>query len=122
MGLMNAYLIDPVKREITAVTYSGLADLNRLIGGPIELAAMWSNGDTIYVDEEGLLKPQASYWGIPSKRPDQPFAGPGVMLGEELADDVDGWARTRDPAIAIETLRGLVVWVVVAGGTPRVVV
>ena len=94
---MNAYLIDSTARTITAVEYTGLADMQKMIGGYIEVAYSFPYGDILYVDEEGLLKgPEHLFWL--QDRPDQPFAGNGVLVGREIGDT----ERTAPPRMSLE--------------------
>jgi len=101
---MKAYHIDSVKRTITQVEYNGLGDLHKLLDGHIEVAYLWSNGDCLYVDEEGLLKPNEHFFAIPTLRSDQAFAGSGVIVGREINDT----ANTAPPTITAAELLGLV--------------
>jgi hypothetical protein len=97
---MKAYWIDVTKREISEVEYTGLADLQRMVGGYIEIAFMWQRTrDVLFVDEEGLLKNLTFGFRIP-ERPDQAFAGNGVLVGREVGDSGD----TVDPAMTLQEL------------------
>lgn len=80
----KGYLIDSTKCKIEAVEFADLAGLQALVGGSIEGAYQWENGDVLYVDEEGLLKDQIlGFFAIP-ERPDQPLAGNGMLVGREI--------------------------------------
>lgn len=100
---MIALLIDAQKKEISQVEYRSLEDLHKLLGGYIELAYAWPNGDVLYVDEEGLLKQPQRYFRI-SVRPDQPLGGNGVLVGPEIGDT----SNTEPPTMTVEQLRKLV--------------
>ena len=55
---MRAYLIDPIKREISVVNYNGdYQMINELINSQRGFDAVYGfrNEDTLYVDDEGLL-------------------------------------------------------------------
>jgi hypothetical protein len=81
----------------------GPAGIQKLLGGYVEVAVSWRNGDTLYVDEEGMLKPQAYFFGVPSLRPDQPFAGNGVLVGREIeGKQYPNGYTTRDPVMTVE--------------------
>jgi hypothetical protein len=111
---MKAILINSSDRTITAVEYDGLGGLQALIGGSIETACMWPNGDVLYVDEEGLYKPQTGAFQI-SARPDgQPLVGRGVVVGREVKDDSAAGYHTEPPAHSIETLTGMVTFLTLA--------
>ena len=98
---MQAFYIDSERREIGEIEYNSLADLQRLVGGPIQVAYHWPNGDVLYVDEEGLLKaPPVRGFSIP-ERPDQSLAGNGVLVGPEIDDGLD----TMSPTMTLDELR-----------------
>jgi hypothetical protein len=82
--------------------------LQGLIGGHIEVACAWQNGDVLYVDEEGLFKPQAGFFRIAPRRDGQPLAGNGVLVGkEQAAKNADGYI-TLPPTITLDALRSQV--------------
>ena len=96
---MKAILIDAVKREVREVEYNGtLENIYDLVGCDIvEAPRVEDNGDAVYVDEEGLLKPQQNFFvydGYP-----QPLAGNGLLLG------VNGRGESISPKTSIETVR-----------------
>lgn len=101
---MKAYWINATEQTISEVSFAALKDLQRLVGGYIEVAVLWPNGDTLYVDEEGLLKSKRKFWAIPSKRKDQPFAGNGVLVGREIEEG----DSNLPPTITLDQLRPLV--------------
>lgn len=96
---MKALHIDAEHLTIGVVEYHGLADLQRLVGGFIEVAYLWPNGDVLYVDEEGLLKLPQRGFRI-TVRPDQPLAGNGVLVGREI----EGTAGTEPPTMTVPEL------------------
>jgi hypothetical protein len=105
---MKAYLIDSAAQTITEIEYSGLAALQSLIGGYIEVAWTWQNGDVVYVDEEGLLKPQSAFFRLAPRRDGQPLAGNGVLVGrEQAAKNADGYI-TLPPTTSLDALRSQV--------------
>ncbi len=112
---MKGYLIDATKREIREVDYvtepmESPISLQSHIGGYIQGAYAWENGDVLFVDEEGLLKPQLYFFRI-DVRPDQPLAGNGVVVGRERTNPRTGdYLGTDDPVISLETLRAAVTW------------
>lgn len=108
----KAYLIDAAARQITEVTWETTDDLSKFVGGYIELCCVLPNGDTIYVDEEGLLKAGQRYFTIVALRPDQPFSGNGVMVGREAEGDQypEGFTNL-DPGTPIDALRAMVKFV-----------
>ena len=96
---MKAYWIRSDERTITEVEYQGLPDLKRMVGGYIELAKLWPNGDTIYVDEHGRVKGgEPTFFHIRGQQ--NGHAGNGVLVGREIGDT----ARTAAPTIRLEQL------------------
>lgn len=113
---MKALFINAVKREIREVEYSptgslgGDPSVGDYIGGWIEAAYRWDNDDTLYVDEEGLLKPTMHFF-LCRFRLDQPMAGNGVLVGKEIEDDdVPGGYYTLPPTMTIEALQRQIIW------------
>jgi Domain of unknown function (DUF3846) len=100
---MKAYHIDVTAREIRVVDYDGLKDMQRLVGGYICLAATFDNGDVVFVDDEGFFKQQSGFFRI--RGVDQPLAGNGVLVGEELNPNSP---KTADPATSLEEATALV--------------
>lgn len=87
---MKALWIRVDNRTVTEVDYEGLPDLQRMVGGNIELAMRWTGGDVLFVNDEGLFK-YRQFFTLPNGH--QPFAGNGVIVGRERA----GSARTWNP-------------------------
>ncbi|MBV8524142.1 MAG: hypothetical protein JOY71_18790 [Acetobacteraceae bacterium] len=101
-----AILIDAAAQAIRAVEYEGLQDMRRLLGGSIDMAYSWANGDTLYVDGEGLLKPQKGFFMLEPVR--HPLPGNGLLVGKEVEDPATGEWWTAAPTITIKELRALV--------------
>ena len=91
---MRAILINPWTKEITEVFYNG--DFNHMyalmshpLGPKVETFTSgwtWDNGDTLYVDDEGLLKSGNRLFGLKGLD-DALLAGNGLILGEgEVCD------------------------------------
>jgi hypothetical protein len=104
---MKALWINATDLTVSAVDYTSLADMQRLVGGDIEAAYYWENGDVLYVDEEGLYR-STVYFRI-TVRPDQPLAGNGLLVGPEIGATIN----TRTPTMTLDKLRSIVTWVVV---------
>lgn len=102
---MKAILIDVSTRQIREVEYSGLRDLQKMVGGYIEAARRFDTGDVLFVDEEGKLKPQANAFRLDGVN--DLLCGNGVVVGPEIGDT----ANTKPPTISTATLRALVTWV-----------
>ena len=112
---MRALLIDAAAREIRAVEYEGLRDMQTLLGGYLEVAKQWSNGDVLYVDEEGKLKRNLFGFLLPDRR--DIYAGNGLVVGPEVGDT----AETKPPGLTVAMLRDMIQWISfsgVAGGAP----
>jgi hypothetical protein len=101
---MAALRIDPLRRTVSAVAYRDLAELQALVGGYIEAAYQWPDGDVLYVDEEGLFKGGARGFFRLAERPDQPLAGYGVLVGREI----DEIGNTATPRMTLDALRARV--------------
>lgn len=95
---MPALLIDATARTIRAVEYRTLEDMQGFLGGSIQPAYQWPNGDTLYVDEEGLYK--HTDWFRISVRTDQPLAGNGLLVGAETGAGL----RTAAPRMTLAAL------------------
>lgn len=103
-GSRQAYLIDATACTVSAVTFETLADMHKLIGGYVEGAYQWPNGDVLFVDEEGLLKPDRHFFSIPERR-DQSLAGNGLMVGrEEEGEQFPGGYTTHPPTMSLADL------------------
>jgi len=78
---MKAYLINPFKRTITEVEHTGgINSIYSLIDCTIFDAVGFSpNGDTVFVDDEGLYASQRALFTI-SGYP-QPLVNKGLVLG-----------------------------------------
>ena len=82
---MRGILIDPWLKTVTEVDCGeGIESIYRMLSNPLgpkvdlfTIGMNWRNGDTLYVDDEGLLKRGMRLFGIGSK----PLAGNGLILG-----------------------------------------
>jgi len=77
---MKAILINSIDRTVSEVTLKGdsLTALQTAVGGYITVGLDLPNGDTLYVDDEGLLKGNVTFFEV--KNAHQPFAGNGVIV------------------------------------------
>jgi hypothetical protein len=79
----TGYLIDPAAMSIAPWSYNGdwqtIAPAIRIGASPFTIAHQFTNADTIFVDDEGLLKPLDWFFAV--KGGHQPFAGCGLVLG-----------------------------------------
>lgn len=110
MPTQKCLLIDALTQTVSETTFEDLPGLQKLVGGYIETAFQWPNGDTLYVDEEGLLKGPVDFFRIP-QRPDQALAGNGVVVGREVeGPKYPNGFTNLDPTMTLDGLRALVSW------------
>lgn len=78
MKPVTGFWLNAKEQKIEKVALASLADLQRCVGGPIELAPGHNTAQTLYVDEEGLFKsyPYGFTFG-----PSSAFVGNGLLLG-----------------------------------------
>ncbi len=82
---MRVLVINPFDETITEKTVTDYTDIQKLIGAPFderqyfEVATDLYNGDSVYVDEEGMCSPSSEAWFDIGAH--QPFAGVGVVVG-----------------------------------------
>ena len=95
---MKAYQINAETRTITEVTLGkDYKEIYPLLGVGVDMfqcVDINEKGDTIYVDEEGLLKPQENFFVY--KGYNQPLAGNGVVLGTNAVGE------STNPKVKIE--------------------
>jgi hypothetical protein len=110
----RAILIDAKAREVREVLIpdgegARLAVLNEAIGGYLEVAYMWPNGDTLFVDEDGQRHDWPFGFVLPIALFGGQFLGSGIVVGREVEGDQypDGWANL-DPVITADEVRKLV--------------
>jgi hypothetical protein len=83
--MAKAYWVNSVERTVTEVECNSLEDMRRYVGGHIELAHVTDQGDTLYVDEEGLMKYDHGF--LYYHRQDQMLLGNGLLVGPEVEGD-----------------------------------
>jgi hypothetical protein len=80
----TGFLIDPAARSVAPWAYNGdwqtIAPALRIGRSPFTTVEI-DDGDVIYVDDEGLLKPLDWFFAV--KGGHQPFAGCGLVLGSD---------------------------------------
>ncbi|MGD9804119.1 MAG: hypothetical protein AB7E81_04510 [Hyphomicrobiaceae bacterium] len=95
---MKAFLIDPSRFTVESIDIhpGNVPDqLYKHIGCDRFDAVYLEHGDTLYVDDEGLLKPQHHFILIDGHP--QPYAGKGVLLGSTPAgNNADAKATLED--------------------------
>lgn len=94
---MKAYLIDPVSNQITEVAYSGdFRQIYEHIKAETFDVVTLHSGDALFVDDEGLCKPNSFF---KARGIMQPLAGRALVLG---TDEEGG---SVEPTMSIEQLR-----------------
>ncbi len=93
---MRAILIDPVKKTVTEVEYSGnFTQIYKYIHASCFTTAGSIGGrDTMFVDDEGLFNPQYGWFkwnGYPT-----PLAGYGLLMGTDGAGETVATASEID--------------------------
>ena len=106
---MKAYLIDPEKKEVTEVEYSGdYKDIYKLIDcSTFEIVGITPKGDGIYVDEEGLYAEKKHLWsfkGILFNNHLFNLINKGLVLGSNIDGD------TIESDLSLEKVKEKVVW------------
>ena len=99
---MKAYLIDPIKEEISIVDYNGdFKQIQELIEADLfDIVYPFKNQDAIYVDDMGLMKQVNFYFQIKyDNGRNQDLFGLGLVLG------VDDEGNSIEPKISLETLK-----------------
>lgn len=99
---MRAILIDAKNKTVTETQVHGLPGLQNAVGGYIECAHDFDNGDTCYVNEEGLFQFE-DFFMIDGAH--QPFAGNGIIVGldQESGETTDAKAEINDLKIKFAT-------------------
>ena len=98
--MSKAWWINSQLRLVISVDCNGLKDMNKYVGS-ICIGKVWhETGDVLYVDDDGMLKPQ-EYWFMVPGQP-QPLAGDGIIVGKEVETE-NGWYNL-DVIIGIEQL------------------
>jgi hypothetical protein len=81
---MKAYLINPMKEEISVVDYNGdFHQICKFINAEIfDVVNPFKNADTIFVDDMGLMKPLNYYFQVKCDNgSSQDLFGLGLVLG-----------------------------------------
>jgi hypothetical protein len=97
----KAIHIDAENKRVLPIEIGSLEDMQKAVGGYIETAARFKQGDYLFVDEEGLLKPVKFGFGIqfPGTGDAGIYAGNGLITGPA---DEDG--NETDTTITIEEI------------------
>lgn len=103
--MSKALFINAASREITEVSIddmvqSGVRDLRRMVGGGIELAAHWRNGDVLFCKTEWMRDPCAHFFRVLDVRGATPIGGNAVLVGPDHPD-----RGSRDARMTVEEAR-----------------
>lgn len=80
---MKAYLVDPLERQVSQIEFEGdWRTINELIGSDTFDIMPMENGDCVFVDDEGLLKP-FSLFDLFLIEGYYPLVGKGLVLGSD---------------------------------------
>lgn len=83
---------------------NNLDDLHRLVGGLLTVGCRMQDDHVLFVDDEGLFKPQAWFFRLRGR--DQLYAGNGVIVGPERYDHNGDYLGTDDvPLIWLYAMR-----------------
>jgi len=107
--MAKVLLIDAAAQAVREVQSSGLADLQKMIGGHIEIAHVWESKDVCFVDEHGTFKPQKHFFRL-AQRGDYPFAGNGVVVGPEVYDDEGEYLGDADVTLTVAEVAAQVIF------------
>ena len=98
--MSKAYWVNSMLQKIIEVEIEGLADLNKYVGS-ICIGKTYRNGDVLYVNDDGLLKPN-KYFFMVTGQP-QPLSGDGIVVGPEVELEDDKWYN-RDVISSVKQL------------------
>ena len=85
---MRAILIDPFTRLIGEVdTDCTLDQVYDLLGVDLITVVSFDKEHAMFLDDEGLLKPKQEMQYFKVKGADQPFAGRGLIIGDQYGDN-----------------------------------
>ena len=96
---MKAILIDPYKKEITIVEYTGeLKNLYDLLEcATVEAPIRYDNGDIMYCDEEAWIFPKDTYAGFDFKGWSYAILGKALVVGSgDEGEDVTCISQPED--------------------------
>ena len=113
--MIKVHIINPRAQTITTSEIANVFPAAKdIIGGWLTVAFVFPNGDTLYVDDEGLLKDPRSFFKLPDEMSRQPFAGIGVLTGPETETEAHGLEEpgiiTLDVQTSAEELTPLISW------------
>jgi hypothetical protein len=95
---MKAIFIDAVNRKKSDIDFQGdYKEIQKQIGCDCFTCVELENGDTLFVDDEGLINGEQNFFAIDGA-PYQPYAGNGLILGtnHSTGDSTDCKSNAKD--------------------------
>ena len=100
---MKAIKIDSENRKVEEIEIDGLQDIQKAVGGLIQVGHQFINtADIIYVDEEGLLKQPENFFALENET--QILAGNGLVVGTGKRGE------EAPPVLTLEYVQKTVLW------------
>lgn len=106
---LKGYLIDSAQRTISELDYeytgrNGIAKIAGYGRSGFCMGWRWPEGDVLYVDDEGLLKPQEYFFKVNARPDGQPYGGNGFVTGADSIEDTD------PPSLSIGDVLAQITW------------
>lgn len=104
MKQVKAIVIDPFNQQVyeKEIGQDNLPDMQSIVGGYIEAAGRFDNGDVLFVNEEGLFKKNQKFFKASNVSPSS-LAGVGFVLGhDEEGAARDAGMSALDVALKVE--------------------
>lgn len=102
--IKKVIVIDSLNKTVYEKDTSTLQDLQNIVGGMIEHAHQLRNGDSVFVNEEGLFNDAKDFFIFEDGC--QPFAGNGFVIG-----DVDDDGDSTEVKSSVTKIKALVQFV-----------
>lgn len=96
---MKAIYINAIDKTVTEIEIEkGINPIySKLECDIFECPMQRENNDFLYVDEEGMLKPERNFGFIFGEYPQQPLFGHGLLIGtDEFGNSIDCESKTED--------------------------
>ena len=96
--MSRGWWINSQIQKIIEVEIDGLGDMNKYVKS-ICIGKVYRNGDILYVDDDGLLKPNKYFFMVK----DTPISGDGIVVGPEVERENDSWYN-KDVITSVKAL------------------
>lgn len=97
---MRAYIINPAERTIVQTDIrkgESYQTIKAVVGSPFDAVRVSDAGDTLYIDDEGLLKPDLATFRLESYP--YPLVGTALLIGsDDEGEDADATLEPQDVA------------------------